>query len=211
MNSHVPLDDNQLQTLLGLAHEAECMDTAPPQRARTAITRPGARLALLAASIAVVAGLVALWALVPGSPTSTAHRSASTAGPTDAGAHVQPVGDGAVVLAIAQSDTGELRCVRWSPPHWAGRSLRDVTTEELQSVGLSMVCDNLAQRLLVVGMEGPAAKLPASDQSAMQMAQCVLTAPGCGVGGFDPQVCRATGCVPGDVSVRVESVALAAR
>lgn len=206
-----PLDDNQLQTLLGLAHDAECLDAGTPVGAERSPARAGARFALLAASIVLVAGLTALWVLIPGSPTSVAHHTSVPPRPTG-GTEPNPAPrDGAVVLAIVQSDTGELRCVRWSPPQWSGRSLRDVTNEELQSVGLSMVCDNLAQRLLVVGMEGPAAKLPASDQSAMQMAQCVLMAPGCGVGVFDPQVCRATGCVPGDVSVRVESVALATR
>ncbi len=114
----------------------------------------------------------------------------------------------AVVLAIVPDDAGELRCVRWLRGPLAGASglgLAGVHADELRAMGLGMLCEETAPRILVVGLEGPAGSLPASDSHAADLARCILKSPGGKLPGTS-EVCTPGTCMPNTVRMRMEAV-----
>lgn len=210
-------DLSRVEALLRLAGEAERVDAggavragATPSRVREPAWRSVSSWLAIAASAALLVGGSVMWmtrtATLPGVGTVARARLSE---PAIAGAPTPSSLDrSSVLLSISEGEQGELQCVRWSPPGWGDRTLEQLTTNELQSAGLSMVCSSNPRRVVVIGMQGPAARLPGSDDVAMAMARCVLSAPACGSKGFDPRLCGTAGCLPGDVQVRVESIAM---
>jgi hypothetical protein len=119
-----------------------------------------------------------------------------------------PVGANSVVLAIVPDDRGELRCVRWLPGPLCGAGgpgLAGVHADELRAMGMGMLCEETAPRVLVVGLEGPAGSLPASDAHAADLARCILKSPGGKLPGAS-EVCTPGTCMPSTVRMRMEAV-----
>lgn len=114
----------------------------------------------------------------------------------------------AAVLAIVQDDAGHLQCVQWSSSPWqAERNLADVRTDELRDLGVGMLCERAARRVLVVGLEGPTHEMPTSDEHAATIARCILHSPHGDLPGA-AEVCTPGTCMPTSVKMRMESVAL---
>lgn len=113
-----------------------------------------------------------------------------------------------VLMAIVEDAPGHVRCVRWTGVTFGGRSLSDLTPEELRTIGMGMLCAEDSQRALVVGMQGPRSALPSSDDHAAALARCLVKTASCGVGVFDAARCAQAGCAGERVRMRVESLAL---
>lgn len=116
----------------------------------------------------------------------------------------------AVVLTIVPDDRGELKCVRWASGPWGGtlgQKLADVHADELRAMGLGMVCEHTAPKVLVVGLEGPAEMLPTSDARAADLARCILKTPR-GSLPSSSEVCTPGTCMPATVRMRMEAVVM---
>jgi hypothetical protein len=115
---------------------------------------------------------------------------------------------GSVVMAVAEDGEGKLKCVKWSADALGGKALDEVGANDLARAGLALQCDAAPARMLVVGLQGPVARLPDSDKRAMEIAECILRTPSCGAGSFDAKFCAQAGCAGSDIHVRVEPIAL---
>jgi len=119
-------------------------------------------------------------------------------------------GADAVVLTIVPDDRGELKCVRWASGPWGGtlgQKLADVHADELRAMGLGMVCEHTAPKVLVVGLEGPAEMLPTSDARAADLARCILKTPR-GSLPSSSELCTPGTCMPTTVRMRMEAVVM---
>ncbi len=224
-------DDNQVESLLRAAHEVDEVErslAAVTPRATLSLRnrwRVAGGVALLAASVALVVAGMLNWSGGTTAPPSGSQSASVT--PRGAKPATQPVSplvtsqvdasasdseaNGKVLLAIVGHPDGSLRCVNWSAGVFQGRALSEIRDDELKSVAMSMQCFNPAERLLVVGVEGPRSRLPLSDEGAQELARCMLATPGCGgdVGSaFNSGACVSSACLTTDVSVRVKSVAM---
>ena len=124
-----------------------------------------------------------------------------------ASSRTHPAATRAIVLAIAEGPAGELTCVRWKDHCLTpGSRLADLAAGDLESIGTELACDASSPRLLIVGLEGPASSLPASDAEALSLAGCFSASAACGTGGFDEGGCSAAACALPSVSVRVASL-----
>ena len=115
-----------------------------------------------------------------------------------------------MVLTIVPDDRGELKCVRWASGPWGGtlgQKLADVHADELRAMGLGMVCEHTAPKVLVVGLEGPAEMLPTSDARAADLARCILKTPR-GSLPSSSEVCTPGTCMPTTVRMRMEAVVM---
>ena len=208
------LSDSQIERLLRAAVQATRLDEgadAPlarivPER-RPVLRHPAL---LMAACLGVAGG--AAWfftrpAVRPVPPTSPAIAMRG-----DAGAVVRATGNPvavtrAVVLAIAEGPGGELTCVRWADQClMPGTQLADLDTGELESIGAALTCDASSPHVLIIGLEGPASSLPASDAEALSLAGCFRASSSCGFGGFDESGCSTAACALPSVAVRVASL-----
>jgi hypothetical protein len=146
-------------------------------------------------------------------PANQMAASSSTA-PALAGGAAEPGGEldqhaeSSVLMAIVEDAPGHVRCVRWVGVNFGGRSLCELTPEELRAIGMGMLCAEDSPRALVVGMQGPRSALPSSDDHATALARCLLKTASCGVGTFDSTRCAQAGCAGARVRMRVESLAL---
>ncbi len=141
--------------------------------------------------------------------TSGAPLAVNTTG-TASGSGIDPDlhAESTVLMAIVEDAPGHVRCVRWTGVTFGGRSLSDLTPEELRTIGMGMLCAEDSQRALVVGMQGPRSALPSSDDHAAALARCLVKTASCGVGVFDAARCAQAGCAGERVRMRVESLAL---
>ena len=209
------LSDRQLERLLHAAAQAQGLDHAahePLARLRPSL-RPTFRSPALLMAACLGLAAAAAWFLTPAAsppPHSAATRTAVPAPtkltrvPTPTG---QPGATRAVVLAIAEGPGGELTCVRWKDHCLTpGSRLADLAVGDLESIGTELACDASSPRLLIVGLEGPASSLPASDAEALSLAGCFRASAACGTGGFDEGGCSAAACALPSVSVRVASL-----
>lgn len=198
------LSDKRLENLLRDAHALETFErgdaATPKSRAVTPPprTRRWAYYAAAAIALYVTAHLSLTAILTPRKQTAPSHATAQ----------VEPPSKASLLLAVYQNDAGKLSCVNWSADALKGRTIASLTADELTRLGLTLACDPGAARILVVGLEGPAAVLPTSDDRAKAVAQCLSTTPPCASGTFDPQTCASAGCLDNQVTVRIESLAL---
>ena len=189
------LNDQRLENLLRDAREVD------------AIERGGARfpmwarVSMMAAAAVVLLVLGAWFALLRSTPTAAAPDIAH-------GAPVETPSHGSVVMAVAEDESGKLKCVKWSANALGGKELDQVGVTELTRAGLSLSCDPAPVRMLVVGLQGPKTQLPDSDKRAQEIAECILKTPACGSGAFDAQFCAQAGCAGNGMQVRVEAIAL---
>lgn len=173
---------------------------------------------LVAAAMALAGGL----SLLPIGASREPGRSnvagglatAPTAGATVAN-RVVPAGEeplassGVVLFAVAQDDSGGIECVRWNDqPLARGQRLADLSTTDLQLMGLRLTCAPAPARLLVVGLEGPAAMLPCSDERVRELAQCLLANDACSASAWNSGNCVRSGCAETGLHVRVETLAM---
>lgn len=222
--------DGDLEALLRLAGEADRLDGldvhpfAATTTPRTYVARAAGALAaclmlgvvawqVIPSSLPPLAprpGAVAANAPQPASPAHLAPAAGTGAGPSNPPTAVASA-RGAVVLSISEGEAGDLRCVAVAPSTWGDRRLAEISAEELQAAGLGALCTPDARRLLVIGLEGPRAQLPASDARALELARCMINTPACSGQTFDASACSTAPCVPGDVTIRVESIAMSKR
>ncbi len=193
--------DEQLEHLLRQAHGAEAFEgdaLAPLARVG------GWRSAVLA--IAACLGLAAAWWAMPAAgPTRPPARVMGTGAVA-----ARPGATRSVVLAISEDAAGEVACVRWAD-HCPvpGTRLADMGEADLARLGAELGCEPGEGRVLIVGMEGPAGAVPASDAEVARIAGCFRDAAACGEGagaGFDSSGCAATVCAAPTVAVRVASL-----
>lgn len=172
------------------------------------------------ATAAVLALGVAVFSQLTGVVTPSPVRrdeGALAAGLTPRGVIVQPAtagtGEDTVLLAVFHDELAGTRCVSWRDYDFAGnKCLGDVSEKELRglclrSAGLE-TCGSKPQQVMVVALSGPRDSLPESDSSAQQLADCILRGERmCDSAGacFVP---AARGCVPKNVSFRIETVGL---
>jgi len=219
------LNENQVEALLVAAHEVDEVERllAPGRAGWSGRARwfAAGGAALLAASVAIVAGAMLSGARgVPGGPgTQSAGPVPTHATPAiatavvDSNTGVEVGAEGLepnakVLLAIVGHPDGSLRCVNWSAGVFQGRALSEIHDDELKSIAMSMLCFNPAERMLVVGVEGPRSRLPMTDDRAQELARCMLASPGCESGAFNAGTCATSACLTAGVSVRVKSVAM---
>lgn len=116
---------------------------------------------------------------------------------------------GSVVMAIAQDSAGGIRCVQWAEHEWSGgRQLSEVDPAELKALGKSMICEREAPRVVVVGLEGPGQMLPQSEAFAAEVARCIVATSACQQPGWNAAGCAESSCMPGSVTMRMETLAL---
>ena len=200
------LSDKRLENLLRDAHAIETFerDGGTHLKAKPVVVRrKTVRWAFYAAAaVLLFAGLQIAINAFSAPPKQTSHA----AKPADAHTPLPP--KSSLLLAVYQNDAGKLSCVNWSAEALNGRTISSFSTDELTRMGLALACDPSAARILVVGLEGPAAALPTSDARAQAVAQCLSSTTPCGSGTFNSQTCASAGCLDHEVTVRVESVAL---
>lgn len=218
------LNDQRLLELLRAAHEVNNLEAgisdSPPTR--TAITPSlvlRRRLFAISALAAMVALVAAAWIVSVNAPqpqpsqptinprTTASSNTTTTTSPTDK-ADTDTDTRKAVVLAIGETDTGELACVNWSADVLQGRTIHQVNDEELKRLGMALMCESPSRRMIVVAMEGPQTVIPTTNQRASEMARCLLKAPACGSFQFDQTRCATAGCLTPEVNVRMKSIAL---
>lgn len=201
------LSDDRLQQLLRDAHALEAFErgevAVAPRRARARYVLWGTAIAAAAALAVSLPALINAW-----SPTPNISPIVNNLHPTKSTPKPAPSATSSLLLAVYQNDSGHLSCVNWSAEALKGRAISSLTAEELTRLALAMACDPKAARILVVGLEGPPAALPSSDDRAKLVAQCLSTTPPCASGMFNPTSCASAGCLDTDVKVRIESLAL---
>jgi hypothetical protein len=197
------LNNDRLQQLLRDAHALESFERGETA-SRSAPRRRSTRWVIaVAALIALYVGVqltldIAATPKQPVKMTGAKPKSSDPVAPPTA----------SLLLAVYQNDSGHLSCVNWSADALKGRAMSSLTAEELTRLGLALACDPQAARILVVGLEGPAAALPSSDDRAKLVGQCLSTSPPCASGVFNPTTCASAGCLDHQVKVRIESLAL---
>lgn len=222
------LNDQRLLELLRAAHQVNNLEAGvhDPTSAQTTITPALSRRRRLITftAISAMAAMLALVTTVWISNFNTAQPSSThpTIDPRSASASnnntksAAPSDESeadagtrkAVVLAIGESDTGELACVNWSADVLQGRTIHQVNDEELKRLGMALMCESPSRRMIVVAMEGPQTAIPTTSQRASEMARCLLKAPACGPSQFDQTRCANAGCLTPEISVRMKSIAL---
>jgi hypothetical protein len=118
---------------------------------------------------------------------------------------------GSVVLSFVQDESGAVRCVRWSDVDAAiaaGASLVEKAPGELVGLSFPRTCDRTGGRLLVVGLEGPMASLPRTDARAAELASCIAGSDHPCAHPVDSYADAAISCLPQDVRIKVETLAL---
>ncbi len=191
------LSDAQLEGLLRAAHEAEAFE-------RDAL-KPVGRIwtggrAGLAVAACVAVGTLVVWLLVPraGPAAPVAIRTSPS---------IPAAAFRTVVMAIAEDDAGQLACVGWADHCLTpGTTLADIDTGELESIGAALACIPTSPRVLIVGLEGPAASLPSSDAEAWSIAGCFRASAWCDTSTFDERSCANTVCAAPTVAVRIASL-----
>jgi hypothetical protein len=111
-----------------------------------------------------------------------------------------------VVVAIYRNKSGGLDCVTApSQQVWQGnKCLSEVSAQELKTLTIERPCPKDSDHALVVAMAGPQRSLPKTESDAVGLAACIL-------GGQDDGralniASAAAGCVPPEVSVKIESI-----
>ena len=193
------LSDDRIQQLLRDAHAVESFERgeAPVAKVRT---RRWAYYAAAVIGLYVCLHLTLSVVLVPRTPRDPQIQPLVV--------QPEPVTQSSILLAVYQNDAGKLSCVNWSADALKGRAVSSLSTEELTRLGLTLACDPAAARILVVGLEGPAAALPTTDDRAKAVAQCLSASPPCASGVFNPKTCASAGCLDNNITVRIESLAL---
>ena len=89
--------------------------------------------------------------------------------------HPKPTDVAAGVLAIFQDSEGVVRCVRWVPHNFGGRTLDKLRPGELVEATYGPHCSVIGpHRLIAVAVTGPKENLPDSDERAQALAQCIV-------------------------------------
>lgn len=115
------------------------------------------------------------------------------------------------VLAIYEDSAGVVRCVRWHPHEFDGRTLDELTPGEVVRVSYGRpYCAVVGpHRLIAVAVRGPVKNLPTSDERAQALAECIVGEP--------PTRCEAQpmlvasdtpGCLPNGLEYMVETLAM---
>jgi hypothetical protein len=113
-----------------------------------------------------------------------------------------------VVIALVRDTSGELRCVRWRQSDLAQCGVDRMNVLDLKTAVQPSHCVPSGEQVVLVAVSGPTRSLPSSDQSATELAQCILGTPRlCELEAhcFEPGAAR---CLPPDVSVRIEAVTM---
>lgn len=122
-------------------------------------------------------------------------------------AHMNNAEQCCVVIALVRDLGGVLRCVQWRQHEWDVRSVSGMDAQDLKSA-VPATCDAGPRQVVLVAVTGPTHSLPRTDESAAELATCILGSPrGCDTDAmcFNGAAAR---CLPNDVSVKVETVAL---
>ncbi len=210
------MDDRTLNSLVRLAHEARALERdllvdSAVHEGGAGRRSPGRRLLSNAALVVGVLACLAMVGMLAGWPLgATSRRPPAHAAPQAARQGRQAARSSAaaradaaperesMVIALYRTDGGKERPCRdcWGLARWTPQWARgcDVTTigrdELLATVRRSGV--GAAGQVVLVGLSGPAADLPVSDDQARQAALCLLESP-------------AHECVASAVDVRVHA------
>lgn len=221
--------DRDLDRLARLAIEADRLEGLEPEPLAIAHA-PGAARAWsgrrLVSRVLATAAIVALGAAVISqfvSPATPTHRGGSggvlAAGQTGRAVILQPAqaardsGEDTVILAVFHDPLVGTRCVSWRDYDFDGnKCLTDVSEKELRglclrSAGLDS-CGEHPRQVMLVALAGPRHSLPESDSSAQQLADCILSGERMCDSAGACYVPAARGCVPKNVSFRIETVGL---
>lgn len=207
------MDERELQALVGMATEAEGLDIGPASRHardRAGERRLGWWIAGVAAGVAACLGVgVFTWLTwspplpVPGPRLAGGGAALEPRGSTQG---MTPVASSAVdpwvVLAIYRGWDGECRCLHVErPPLVAQKPLEAIRPSELLAMGLESACAATVERLIVLGISGPAEELPTTKDEAEVVAACLDAA-----GSEDPSLMarQAESCLPAGVTVVAE-------
>lgn len=225
-------DDRDIERLLRMAVEAEGLESpdplvpgtrhAPgrrtPDAGRRWVLRRLAGGALATAALLVL-GLAVFSQLTGGASPARLRPDGgiSTAGLAPRALIVQPAAAGTdedtVLLAVFHDELAGTRCVSWRDYDFGGnKCLGDVSEKELRglclrSAGLE-TCGLKPQQVMLVALAGPRHSLPESDSSAQQLADCILRGERMCDSAGACYVPAARGCVPKNVSFRIETVGL---
>ncbi len=86
-----------------------------------------------------------------------------------------------MVVALYRGDDrasercAECWCVeRWSPEWGEGRNVNELEHEELVSGSIGLSCVGDPRRVIVIGLSGPAAVMPRTDEQALALSLCLM-------------------------------------
>lgn len=117
-----------------------------------------------------------------------------------------------MVVAIFRDSQGGCPCIHMQPHALAdGRSIDQLTAEELANIRLKGACASTGDSLLLVALEGPGDLLPRTAAQAEALADCVGDAPRMCDGSPGCMASMAAGCLDPSVKVVAHSVRLASR
>ncbi len=140
-------------------------------------------------------------------PWGSETRLVSTAADLPIGAE-----EACVVVAIFKDSRGGCPCIHIQPHTLAdGRSLDDLSPDELLDVRLKGSCSATGDSLLLVAVQGPGDQLPRTAAEAEALAECVGDAPRVCDGSPGCMANIARGCLPPSVKVLAQSVQMASR
>ncbi len=186
------MNERDLEQLLRMAREADRFERElhTPTRRRIGWLQPAIAACLVFAGIIAVLqpgqnGSDLLGSSAPrlDQPIVVAPTIPELRLPYQAGSSSQ---ESHVVVALYRKDSAtnercpECWCVaRWSADWSDGRSINEIEDHELVDDSMARSCVLDPQRVVVVGLSGPAASMPTTDQQALELSLCLLgeTAP----------------------------------
>jgi hypothetical protein len=215
------LNDAELSDLLRLAAEADALAGPSLLHADAGAARPtpGLRRWSRAVGGVAAAGLLAaagaaIW-LRPGTapaPLNAPIARGVIGDPGVAPVSLVPAGECApdpahtsVVVALFKDADGRCRCVvTRGGEEFGERAAASLSPGELLTMALSELCSPEVSRIVVIGLSGPAERLPLTAADAQALAACVEAGSGDGL----QASCLGWACVPDGVSVSTASLAL---
>lgn len=213
--------DAELTDLLRLASEAEAMaaGTAPeamPRPSRGGVLRRIGWVVIPAAAAAglMLAATAVLWQRpAPAGPSASGPVAGHAGSERVAGrapaefAALSPAGapEASIVVAMFKDEQGRCRCVVTRGGEALGdRAAASLSEAELLALALSGLCSPDASKVVVIGLSGPAERLPMTAAAAQSLAACVEAGSSEGL----TASCLGWACVPDGVTVSAATLAL---
>jgi hypothetical protein len=177
------MNDRSIENLLKMAGEIERLESgelnAPifriaraPRAAAMRLVRVGA-LSACAAGL-LLAGVLSLQALAPTpSPVQPGpgYGSRIAQAPEQQPTLVAADDDRqCMVLTVFRDGKDECDCVQWQTPDLADRSVEDLGRSELLQMALQAPCTTSAQKIVVLAVSAPSARLPRTREDAERLA-----------------------------------------
>ncbi len=191
------------QRLLALAREARSFDDLIARTESTESARPlRARIAWRWVGPFAAAALLALaataWIVAPRGHEAERERHPQFPDLLPPIVITTPERTVNMVVALYRSDKrtnercAECWCVaRWDADWGDGRTVNELEHDELVSGSVARSCVGDPQRVVVIGLSGPASAMPRTDQQALDLSLCLM-----GEVDHTPSASTLTACVP---------------